>query len=483
MQWYKDLRNPQDIYAAQLPLLKLMAWTGIIPAKLNGKPGNRRLTTSWLGYVNTLIHIVVFIGCYLYTIYNQKSIVGHFFKNNITVMGDRLQLVAQLITTLVTYSCSAFRREKFFIIIQKLQEVDDFAAEIGITANYKSTLRFILVFLAYKTTQIIVYILGTLFIFHKEDIYPSFDVWVSFFFPLVLISLLVSLYLCIMSQIKHRFYLLNQILSSHANPLQDPAVKIHTKDIVFIRKKSFGISSALTKSHYMTMSHEQTLHITAQMHHALCDICEAAEKYFSLKLLTIITIAFLIIIFNSYYILELLFKSDKQNSELMLGIYDFIAFFSYQIVVYWMAIICIVQISTSVQRQSEELGVWIHKILNQGATSISDTVRMMLIQFSLQLTHRRIKFTACGLFELDKRLLFTIIGTLTTYLVILIQFSISGDQNLTKNATDTINLMESSMQAVQELAEATTTLLSMNSTTNGCSRIECVLLYNFTDYN
>lgn len=376
MQWLVDLRDPKDIYAAQLPLLKLMAWTGIIPAKLKGKPGNRRLVTTWVGFCNTFLHIMVFIGCYSYTIKEKNSIVRNFFENDITLMGDRLQLVAQLLTTLITYSLSAFRREKFFTIIRKMADVDQFSMEIGINPDYKSTQRFIIGFLIYKISQIVIYIIGTLYIFHKENISTTFDVWVSFFFPLVLISLLVSLYICIMSQIKHRFYLLNKILSCHANSLVTSDVKSHTKDVVFIRKRSFGISSALTKSHYMTMTHEQTLHITAQMHHALCDICEASEKYFSLKMLTIITIAFLIIIFNTYYILELVLTTKTQILKTQM--YDFIAFFSYQIIVYSMSILCIVQLSASVVRQSEDLGVWVHKILNQGATTLSDTVRMMV---------------------------------------------------------------------------------------------------------
>ncbi|XP_063697716.1 putative gustatory receptor 28b [Culicoides brevitarsis] len=476
VQWIKDLRDPQDIYAAQLPLLKLMAWTGIIPAKLKGKPGNRRLVTTWFDFLNTFVHIIFFVVCYTYAIRHHCSIVGQFFKNDITVMGDRLQLVAQVFTTMATYGLSAFRREKFFTIIQKMAEVDNFAAEIGINVDYKSTQRFIWFFLVYKTAQNVFYVLMTLGIFWKENIYISLDVWVSFFFPLILISLLVSLYICIMSQIKHRFYLLNRILSCRANVC--PLSKGHSKDVVFIRKRSFGISSNMTKSHYMTMTHEQILQIAAQIHHALADICEAAEKYFSLKMLTIITIAFVIIIFNSYYILELVVTSTTQ--KLTMGMYDFIGFFSYQIIIYSMSIICIVQTSSSVVQQSEELGVWVHKILNQGATVLTDTVRMMLIQFSLQLTHRRIKFTACGLFELDKRLLFTIIGTLTTYLVILIQFSISGIQK-----SDRRVVANSSLEAtLQEFAEMTSTLLSVfsnNSVFYGkCSQEECLSLNNFS---
>ncbi|EFN67318.1 Putative gustatory receptor 28b [Camponotus floridanus] len=42
--------------------------------------------------------------------------------------------------------------------------------------------------------------------------------------------------------------------------------------------------------------------------------------------------------------------------------------------------------------------------------------------FSLQLLHRPLEFTACGLFTLDRTLITSLAGAVTTYLVIIIQF-------------------------------------------------------------
>lgn len=46
-------------------------------------------------------------------------------------------------------------------------------------------------------------------------------------------------------------------------------------------------------------------------------------------------------------------------------------------------------------------------------------------QFSLQMIHQRIFFSAKGFFDIDFTLLFTIVGACTTYLVILVQFRMS----------------------------------------------------------
>jgi gustatory receptor len=55
---------------------------------------------------------------------------------------------------------------------------------------------------------------------------------------------------------------------------------------------------------------------------------------------------------------------------------------------------------------------------------------LFLEQFSLQLLHQKIQFTAFGFFNLDFTLLYTIVAAITTYLVILIQFY-NGEKSAT----------------------------------------------------
>lgn len=50
---------------------------------------------------------------------------------------------------------------------------------------------------------------------------------------------------------------------------------------------------------------------------------------------------------------------------------------------------------------------------------------LFLEHFSLQLLHQKIQFSAFGFFNLDFTLLYTFAASITTYLVVLIQFYIS----------------------------------------------------------
>ncbi|EDV92377.1 putative gustatory receptor 2a [Drosophila grimshawi] len=53
----------------------------------------------------------------------------------------------------------------------------------------------------------------------------------------------------------------------------------------------------------------------------------------------------------------------------------------------------------------------------------------LITQFSLQLLHQRLQFSAAGFFNVDCTLLYTIVGATTTYLIILIQFHMSESSN------------------------------------------------------
>lgn len=57
--------------------------------------------------------------------------------------------------------------------------------------------------------------------------------------------------------------------------------------------------------------------------------------------------------------------------------------------------------------QNEMCAIYVHKLLNVLGRHEIET-KDLLSRFSMQLLHRKIKFTACGLFALDNTLIFTV---------------------------------------------------------------------------
>lgn len=145
-----------------------------------------------------------------------------------------------------------------------------------------------------------------------------------------------------------------------------------------------------------------------------------------------------------YYILGAIFGTAKTGS---FSILQFIIFFSYQIVVHFLSVVAIVYVSSTASRESEKTARCVHKLLN---CTNNEALKVQLAHFSMQLIHRKFKFTAGSLFNLDSKLLFTVrnftsffirdnssnlyhwqvIKALSTYVVILVQFNINQEAKI-----------------------------------------------------
>lgn len=162
-----------------------------------------------------------------------------------------------------------------------------------------------------------------------------------------------------------------------------------------------------------------------EIHHLICEAAATANKYFTYQLLTIISIAFLIIVFDAYYVLETLLGKSKRESKFKTV--EFVTFFSCQMILYLIAIISIVEGSNRAIKKSEKTGGIVHSLLNK---TKSAEVKEKLQQFSMQLMHLKINFTAAGLFNIDRTLYFTV--SCYTYLhifaIFLMKQSFTTDQ-------------------------------------------------------
>ncbi|XP_055386723.1 putative gustatory receptor 28b [Condylostylus longicornis] len=99
-----------------------------------------------------------------------------------------------------------------------------------------------------------------------------------------------------------------------------------------------------------------------------------------------------------------------------------------------MIIAGITEASNSTMQENQKTLNYVHKILSH----VDNTnEKESLIALSLQLVNRDVRFSAAGLFYLDRTLYFTIAGATTTYLIILIQFSSYQPPNSSLNVSAT----------------------------------------------
>ncbi|XP_039430437.1 uncharacterized protein LOC120413595 [Culex pipiens pallens] len=80
----------------------------------------------------------------------------------------------------------------------------------------------------------------------------------------------------------------------------------------------------------------------------------------------------------------------------------------------------------SAKNEAQQIGCLIHGL---GIHSKCSDTKAMVKLLSLQLLQQRVDFTACGLFSIDHGLIFNMVGSVTTYILILLQFDIAQNKS------------------------------------------------------
>ncbi|XP_012055800.1 PREDICTED: putative gustatory receptor 2a [Atta cephalotes] len=151
------------------------------------------------------------------------------------------------------------------------------------------------------------------------------------------------------------------------------------------------------------------------VHCHLCKMSNDVSSFYSLPVLFGIIFLFLTLIYNGYWILSPLLMKTLDYGTLSNGII-WIIFLIYPISLLTNRI-------TSILIEIKTTGNIVHDLLN---CAIGKETKTELKKFSLQLLHRKIQFTANGYFILDNTFLHSLIGTMVTYLVILVQFQMTS---------------------------------------------------------
>nr|UZH23396.1 gustatory receptor 28b-2 [Anastrepha ludens] len=427
--------HAQQLYESVQPLFVVTFWHGLTPffIKSDGA-GNKKLKESICGYLNTLIHITVYVACYVLTLLNDfETIASYFFHSRISRFGDTMQIVSGLIGITVIYFTAILPKHLLQHSLRTMQDMDVLLRSVGVQILYSKVLRYcyfsLLVVFAVDT----VYSCGNFILLKSAKLEPSTPLYIVFTLQHTVISIATAMFQGIVKLLEMRLVMLNKVLKNLAHQWDNNGV---VKPIP--KQRSLQCLDSFSMYTIVTKDPCEIIQESMEIHHMICDAASTANKYFTYQLLTIISIAFLIIVFDAYYVLETLLGKSKRESKFKTV--EFVTFFSCQMVLYLIAIISIVEGSNRAIKKSEKTGGIVHSLLNKAKSA---EVKEKLQQFSMQLLHLKINFTAAGLFNIDRTLYFTISGALTTYLIILLQFTSSNmpDQQSPQEGQNTTTLM------------------------------------------
>ncbi|XP_037941278.1 putative gustatory receptor 28b [Teleopsis dalmanni] len=258
--------------------------------------------------------------------------------------------------------------------------------------------------------------------------------WFICFAPIMLLTFKEFQFYNLLFILKSKYDLINEKLQFYIHGLDKKKEKL--------KSKSNSISEVPLASIVTTTSVKEmeilgvdTLQNLLDIFSLITDAVELVLKIFSWHLLLTTTISFLTITVQSYNLFAVLMKALEM---LPYQIFFIIAWILIQI----LTIGINVSACSMTANAMSSAGPLVHKLKRHTSIDPASSFYQIIQIFSMEILHRQNIFTAAGFFDINYKLITSIIGAVTTYLVIIIQFhEATADMTSTKlNVTHPINM-------------------------------------------
>ncbi|XP_045482799.1 putative gustatory receptor 28b [Harmonia axyridis] len=390
------------------------------PRRIDRKSRNIRITKNFYRSIAIPIRISQISGCgpFLFSVNGiRKSILCYIvfvvqlclYMSVLTILhfnpepmpelslGTHTKIINQIsiVSILAVWIIGVFRVGTWSNFLKDLVAIDHGLANFDISVDYRKYVRKNYWMLAALAIQCLLYFYYM--VYHRHLVlsviaYTFIPSWI-----IITLSHCVSAMACLVYE---RFQLLNCLLQ-----------KLVDRDLHVI---------SLLESEKQKNPLKMLCYVCS-WHHNIIKTMTLANETFGLKMVVVFGYAFMIIVMQVFSICHL-FKKDIQWDYFIQHIFSVT---SYSFTVYKICNICEYTV-----REAKKSGLLIHQIESDDF-DIRDEIEM----FSLQISNETIEFTAAGFFPIDYSLLFSIIGGVTTYIIILIQLD-TDQQDSGGNSTD-----------------------------------------------
>lgn len=201
-----------QVYEALRPLFFLTFLYGLTPFHVvRRKMGESYLKMSCFGIFNIFVYIVLCGFCYISSLRQGESIVGYFFRTEISTIGDRLQIFNGLIAGAVIYTSAILKRCKLLGTLTILHSLDTNFSNIGVRVKYSRIFRYSILLLVFKLLILGVYFVGVFRLLVSLGVTPSFCVCMTFFLQHSVVSIAICLFCVIAFSFERRLSIVNQV--------------------------------------------------------------------------------------------------------------------------------------------------------------------------------------------------------------------------------------------------------------------------------
>ncbi|XP_076180926.1 gustatory receptor for sugar taste 43a isoform X2 [Ptiloglossa arizonensis] len=435
----KDKHTPQsDLYRASFPIYYIGKLCGLVPVRfITPNTGRCQARLNIIDLVYSLCVLMLLLGMEIWGLWRDlKDGWEHStrLKSRTAVIATCSDVLGVMSLTVVCIVGSPFRWKYLQVVLNKLVEVDK---KVGISST-KSSRRFTICL----TTCSLGYLwLNSILDYYtwnrktkdnKEMIGQGPVNYTPLYFMYTVIISTEIQYTVSTYNVGQRFIKLNNSLENlfdNASMTDYYGKYVGTATAIGdVRKQTFELGSCRNfRNLNESEIYVNTISELITVHSSLCDAVSLINSTFGIVILAVTVTCLLHLVITPYF---LILQAGGEHEWIFLVVQCMWCIFHVT------RMLIIVQPSYSTVAEGKRTAILVSQLLS---SSFEMNGRQQLEIFSLQLLHRPLEFSACGLFCLDRTLITSIAGAVTTYLVILIQFQnaddTKGDVDIIKNAT------------------------------------------------
>ena len=211
MKWIRKLAQADDVYQSLKPLILLSYISGLDPIRLSSTTPSKSVTDSTVGFIMYFCSVIGFVTCLVLSYKQGETIIGYFFKTEITRIGDTLQRFTGVIGTVTIFGISMVKRTSTSKILVLMADVDNELLKLNQSVNYNKTLQYSYVVMICMIIFNCCFLIISYTLLRIAGVHPSVSVFLSFSLPQIQVCIVVVKFLCMVRLIRHRFVKLNKV--------------------------------------------------------------------------------------------------------------------------------------------------------------------------------------------------------------------------------------------------------------------------------
>ncbi|GAB1866163.1 Gustatory receptor [Camponotus japonicus] len=357
---------------------------------------------------------------YIYTnYYTQKS-------NQFGIMTFRAMFYANICSTLFLVPSGWLRKRYMKMAIMRIMMCEKTMEQMGIQKNYRKLYLnqlYALVFIV--LTFIIFIIISYDGMFVKDTpMHVKIVLILAINYPIALLYVSDVSFLQWVRYAKLRFEQLNNLLQRMLTTTPDSP---QHKRVLKMKDEWNKTSTSVTQQDRRSEENTNTMRAVKQVHLELIKATRCTNEAYGIQILCSMTISFVFITSLLYYAYSIFWVplSREVFRQEMIPVIGWILFYASKVLI-------INHMCALASAEAANTGDIICELYEP---STSKEFRAEIRDFTLQLIQNPLIFTACGFFNLDHTFIHGVIGSVTTYLVILIQVGDLPQSNTTKNSS------------------------------------------------